>query len=168
MSCLLLNTDGAPVSLLPLSTISWREAIRSLVLEKATVLVWHEDWIVRSPSWSTRVPAVMILKDYQKKKSQIRFSKQNIFLRDRYICQYCDKTLTEKTATLDHVLPVSHGGKTNWENCVCACGNCNTLKGNNHKITPKVKPAKPSYYQLAERRRALSWDLKHSSWADYI
>ena len=66
-ACLILNADASPISVLPLSTIPWEEAIRYLVTDKATVLEWHDDWIVRSERWSTRVPAVMILKEYQKK-----------------------------------------------------------------------------------------------------
>jgi hypothetical protein len=59
---LVLNADGAPLSLLPLSTITWQEAIRYLVLDKATVLEWHDDWIVRSARWETRVPSVIIVR----------------------------------------------------------------------------------------------------------
>ena len=64
---LILNADAQPVSLLPLSTVNWQEAIRYMVLEKARVLEWHEDWIVHSATWETRVPAILILNDYYKK-----------------------------------------------------------------------------------------------------
>ena len=134
MSTLLLNADASPVSMLPLSTLSWEDAIKYIVTDKAVVLDWHEDWIVRSARWETRVPAVMILKEFQKKKTSVRFSKQNVFLRDNYTCQYCEVEVSRKTATLDHVLPVSHGGKTTWENCTTACADCNARKGNNKKI----------------------------------
>lgn len=167
-SCLILNADASPVSLLPLSTISWQEAIRYMVSEKATVLEWHDNWIVHSQRWSTPVPAVMILREFQKKKTGVRFSKQNIFLRDDFTCQYCGVEVTRKSATLDHVLPTSHGGKTSWENCTTSCFTCNSGKGNDHKIRPKHRPFKPTYFQLAEKRKKLTWDLKHPSWADYI
>jgi 5-methylcytosine-specific restriction endonuclease McrA len=167
-ACLILNADASPVSLLPLSVISWEESIRYLVSDKATVLEWHEDWVVRSERWSTRVPSVMILKDYQKKKTTVRFSKHNVFLRDSYLCQYCGDNVARKTATLDHVLPVSHGGKTTFENCVCACAACNSNKGNNKKIVPKVTPYKPTYFQLAEKRKRLRWDLPYANWEGYL
>jgi 5-methylcytosine-specific restriction endonuclease McrA len=168
MSCLLLNADASPVTLLPLSIISWEEAIKYLVLDKAHVLDWHEDWIVRSARWETRVPAVMILREYQKKKTSVRFSKQNVFLRDEYTCQYCDIEVNRRTATLDHVLPTSHGGKSVWENCTTACGHCNSSKGNNKKIKPRKAPYKPTYFQLAEKRKRMSWDLQHPAWANYL
>lgn len=168
MSTLLLNADASPVSMLPLSTLCWEDAIRYMVAEKAHVLEWYDDWVVRSARWETRVPAVMILKEYQKKKSSVRFSKQNVFLRDNYVCQYCETSVNRKTATLDHVLPTSHGGKTVWENCTTACADCNARKGNNKKITPKVKPWKPNYFQLVERRKKLKWDMPHPAWANYL
>jgi len=168
MSTLLLNADASPVSMLPLSTLCWEDAIKYLVSDKAVVLDWHEDWIVRSARWSTRVPAVMILKEYQKKKASVRFSKQNIFLRDGYVCQYCEAEVTRKNATLDHVLPTSHGGKTIWENCTTACSDCNARKGNNKKITPRIKPWKPNYFQLVEKRKHMKWEIAHPSWANYL
>jgi 5-methylcytosine-specific restriction endonuclease McrA len=68
--------------MLPVSIISWQESIKYMVLDKATVLEWYEDWTVRSERWSTRVPAVIMLNEYQKPKIRVRFSKQNVFLRD--------------------------------------------------------------------------------------
>jgi 5-methylcytosine-specific restriction endonuclease McrA len=165
---LLLNTTGEPVSLLPMSTLTWQDAIKYLVLDKATVLAWHDDWIVRSARWETPVPAVLMLRDYMKPKVSVRFTKSNVFLRDLWHCQYCGIEVNRKTATLDHVLPVSHGGKTTYENCVTACGTCNGKKGNNKKIKPKKAPHRPGYYELVERRKQLPFDLKHPEWAVYI
>lgn len=168
MSTLMLNADGAPVSWLPLSIISWEESIKYMVLDKATVLDWYDDWIVHSANWETKVPSVMILRDYEKRKTAIRYSKHNVFLRDGYVCQYCGDDVSRKTATLDHVLPVSHGGKTTFENTVCACATCNANKGNDRKIVPKHKPFKPTYFQLVEKRKKQAWDLPHPAWANYL
>jgi 5-methylcytosine-specific restriction endonuclease McrA len=167
-STLMLNADASPVSILPLSIITWEESIRYLVTEKATAIEWYNDWVVHSARWSTRVPAVMILKEYQKKKTGVRFTKGNVFLRDEYRCQYCGAEVNRKTATLDHVLPISHDGKTSWENCTTACGLCNSRKGNNYKIVPKIAPYRPSYFSLIEKRKKMPWDIKHPSWTDYL
>ncbi len=165
---LLLNADATPVSILPLSTISWEEAIRYLVSNKATVLEWHDDWIVHSASWNTRVPAVMMLHEFQKKKTTARYTKHNVFLRDNYQCQYCGVNVNKRSATLDHVIPQSRGGLSTWENSVCACGPCNSAKGNGNKFKPLVKPWRPNYFQLAERRKRLGWDHIHPSWKYYL
>lgn len=164
---LLLNADGSPVSMLPLSTLTWKESITYLVLEKGTVLEWHENWIVHSANWETKVPAVIILKQFERRKTQIRFSKKNVFLRDGYTCQYCNTSLSKRQATLDHVLPISKGGRSTYENTVCACIDCNARKGNDTKIKPIKMPIKPSYYQLVEQQKKMPFE-GHPSWAIYL
>ena len=79
---LLLNADAQPVSYLPLSAIKWKEAITYLWLDKVTVLEWYDDWMVRSESWETRVPAVMMLKQMQRRRQKPRFSKAKLYLHD--------------------------------------------------------------------------------------
>jgi len=165
---LVLNTDGSPVSMLPLSVITWQEAIRYMVLDKAIVLEWHDDWVVRSARWSTPVPAVIMVKEYMKPKTGVRYSKQNVFLRDGFKCQYCGTEVNKKTATLDHVVPTSHGGKSTFENATTACSPCNANKGNNKKIVPKKKPYKPTYWELIEQRKKLPFHMAHPSWATYL
>jgi 5-methylcytosine-specific restriction endonuclease McrA len=165
---LLLNADGAPVSFLPLSTLTWQDAIKYMVLDKAHVLAWHDNWIVHSANWETPVPSILILRDYMKPKKTIRFSKSSVFLRDSYKCAYCTVDLQKKDCTLDHVLPVSLGGKTTFENTVTACGPCNASKGNNKKIVPKFKPHKPDFYELVNKRKRMPFQIKHSEWLSYL
>lgn len=165
--CLLLNSDATPVSMIPLSVIPWEEAIKYMVLEKAMVLEWYHNWEVKSPSWSTKVPAVLMLKEFMKKKNIARFSKQNVFLRDNYECQYCEASLDRGTATLDHVTPVSLGGKSSWENCVTACWPCNAIKGNRY-MRPNRTPYKPSYFELINNRKKMPFSFRHPSWKEYL
>lgn len=168
MDTLVLNADAQPLSHLPLSTIEWQEAIKYMVLDKAHVLSYYDDWVVRSEKWSTNVPAIIMLREYMKPKTAVRFSKMNVFLRDSYVCQYCEKPLTKTTATLDHVLPVSKGGKSIWTNCVAACHFCNSHKSNHTHMKPISKPYKPDYWDLVGKRRTLPYTIRHESWLDYI
>ena len=169
MDTLVLNADAKPYSILPLSTISWQESIKQLVLERVTVLEWYDDWIISSPSWETKVPAVVIVKDYIKKNTTVRFSKYNLFLRDQFTCQYCTEQLPNRNkCTVDHVVPVSRGGKNGWLNCVTACGPCNVEKGNKLYPRPRRKPYKPTYYDLIKNKELLQLKIKHSSWHNYI
>lgn len=165
---LLINADGQPVSLLPISAISWKEAVMYMYHDKVNVLEWYDDWMVRSPSWETRVPAVVMLKEYLHKTRKPRFSKSNLYLRDLYECLYCGNHVTKSTATMDHVVPISRGGKTNWENIVTACGPCNSRKGNRMDIRPKYKPYAPGYYELARKRKQMPIDLRHPSWGQWL
>jgi 5-methylcytosine-specific restriction endonuclease McrA len=110
-----------------------------------------------------------MLTQYQKPKHTMRLSKRNIFLRDAYVCQYCGTNVTEVTATLDHVLPVSKGGKTTWENSTTACKTCNYKKAAHvGKMKPKVTPYKPTFWDLVAKRRGRGYHLQHPSWADYL
>jgi 5-methylcytosine-specific restriction endonuclease McrA len=165
---LLLNADGLPVSYIPLSTLTWEDAIKYMVLDKADVLMFHDNWIVRSARWETQVPSVMMLREYMKPKTVVRFSRSNIYLRDNGRCQYCGITIAGKNATLDHVQPVSKGGKTTWENCTTACGPCNSSKSDNTTIKPKVKPYKPDYYELISKRKKEEFNVRFKEWLQFI
>ena len=158
-----------PVSLLPLSTVDWQEAIRYMILDKAKVVEWYDDWIVRSERWQTRVPAVLMLNRYQKPKTIFRLSKRNVFLRDEYLCQYCSCEVNDQTATLDHVHPVSQGGKTTWENSTTACRACNYRKAAHvGKFKPKSQPYRPHFWDLAEKRKRKGYHMAHPSWNDFL
>ena len=67
MDTLILNKDGSPLSILPLSAVRWQEAIKYIWMDRVTVLDWYDDWVVSSPSWETRVPAVIMVKTTSKR-----------------------------------------------------------------------------------------------------
>ena len=166
---LVLNADGMPVSWMPLSTCPWEESIRYLVLDKADVLLWHDNWIVRSARWSTPVPSVIMLRDYMKPKHSVRFSRANIYLRDNGICAYCESPVERNKATLDHIHPVSKGGKSTWENCVTACGPCNSNKSDSVKgWKPKFKPYKPDYFELVNKRKKQDLHVRYKEWLQFL
>jgi Restriction endonuclease len=167
---LVLNADGQPVSLLPISAVQWKEAVMYMYHDKCNVLEWYDDWMVRSPTWETKVPAVIMLKDYLRRTKEVRFSKSNVYLRDQFNCLYCGCDVAKKEATLDHVLPISRGGKTNWENIVTACGPCNSRKGNKigPEWRPRYKPYQPGYYELVRKRKQLPFDIRHPSWHQWL
>ena len=52
-----------------------------------------------------------------------------LFARDRYVCLYCGQHYHRGALTRDHVMPLSKGGRDEWENVVCACLHCNVRKG---------------------------------------
>ena len=168
MDTLVLNADGSPLSLLPLSTVTWQDSVRYMWMERVTVLDWYDDWVVRSESWETRVPSVIILKDFMRRRRNPRFSKANLYIRDEYTCQYCNTPYAKSNLTLDHVKPLSLGGNTSWENIVAACGPCNTRKGNKLHMKPIVQPYRPDYYELVAKRKKLGFDVRHKSWLAYL
>ncbi len=89
-----------------------------------------EDRVIQTPAQAIRIPRVIQLVRYDRlPKREIRFTRRNIFYRDRCSCQYCGKTFPQKQLNLDHVVPLSRGGASSWDNVVCACIACNTKKG---------------------------------------
>lgn len=164
---LILNRDAQPLNMIPLSTVSWQDAIRFMWLDRAQVVEWYDDWIVRSPSWETAVPAVIMVKDFVKTRLYPRLSKYNVALRDHFQCQFCEKPISITNVTKDHVVPQSLGGKTTWENIVAACESCNQSKGD-RLIKPKRAPHRPTYYELVAIRKTMPYDLRHPSWQEYI
>ena len=78
-----------------------------------------------------RVPEVVILRAFNGfVRQEIRFSRRNIFERDKNTCQYCGRRTPKTDLTLDHVIPRSRGGIDSWDNLVLACMVCNVRKGN--------------------------------------
>jgi len=77
-----------------------------------------------------RVPRVILLVTYDRvPRRYVRFSRFNIYSRDRNRCQYCGRQFPRAELNLDHVIPRSKGGTSVWENVVCSCHRCNRLKG---------------------------------------
>lgn len=166
--CLILNADYRPLCYLPLSTIPWQQAVKLSFLDRIKILETYDDWEVHSPSTTMKVPALAITKEYMKYKRAVRFSRKNLYLRDLYQCQYCSETCDTHELTIDHVIPISKGGRTTWENCVTACYDCNFEKGSKHRL-PKRLPFKPEYWHLVgANAEKLGWNIKHPSWRDYM
>ena len=122
---LVLNADYRPLSYYPLSLWSWQDSIKSVFLDRV-VIINNYDRVIRSPSFSMKLPSVIALKNYIRPQSDPNFTRFNVFLRDKFSCQYCGSS---KELTFDHLLPRSKGGKTNWDNVVTACSSCNVKKG---------------------------------------
>ena len=77
-----------------------------------------------------RVPRVILLVSYDRvPRRQVRFSRFNVFARDKNTCQYCGRRFSRSELNLDHVIPRSQGGLSTWENIVCSCLRCNRVKG---------------------------------------
>ena len=89
--CLILNRDGRPLSFFPLSVVDWHSAIKLTLNRKVFVVKDHSDWVVRSPSMAFNVPSIIMLSDYHHLKKEVKFSRSNVFFRDNYVCQYCEK-----------------------------------------------------------------------------
>ncbi len=116
----------------PLQIVSWKRAVKMHFQEKVEILE-HHNREIRSVRMSMKVPSVIRLVSYaqiRRRHVAIRFSRQNLFARDKFRCQYCGSRLPSSDLTYDHVLPVARGGRKTWENIVTSCMRCNREKGN--------------------------------------
>ncbi len=165
---LVLNADANPISIVPLSTIHWQDAVRILVLGRASAIENYDKWVIRSPTVQLRMPSVIMLKEFQRHNGKIEFSRYNVILRDSYTCQYCGEKFDFNELTFDHVIPRKDGGKTNWENIVSACYRCNQEKAHHHHMKPIMKPYRPNYWQLANNRKKFPITVSSSAWVQYL
>ena len=114
----------------PVARVSWQRALTLLFARKVEVVEEYEDWTVRSVTLELKVPSIVrFVKKIFGRKPVVRFSRENVFARDKGRCQYCLKAVSRAEATFDHVVPRSQGGHTRWENIVIACTPCNQKKG---------------------------------------
>lgn len=140
---------------------------------EAEVLHSYEDWDVHSPSMTMAVPSVIILKQQIKKfrswvARDTSAQRDLVFLRDMFVCQYCNDRFPLKSLTLDHVNPRKFGGRTNWLNLTTACNLCNTRRGCNKEIQPRVKPFKPTYDDLIKNMRKEPITIPAIEWNYYL
>jgi len=172
----------------PVHTCSARRAVHLLCLGHAQVVqvegeekftthdlgswlsyskVCIEDQMIHSVKVALSVPKVIVLAVYDRlPRLEVKFTRRNVFLRDKFTCQYCAKEFPENKLNLDHVIPRDKGGKTTWDNIVASCVKCNTRKANKLPqeagMHPKGKPFAPRWrplYGLQENGLAdASWD----------
>jgi 5-methylcytosine-specific restriction endonuclease McrA len=165
---LVLNADFRPLSYYPLSLWSWQDTIKAVFLDRVNIVSEYER-VVRSPSFEVRLPSVVSLKAYVKPALYPAFTRFNVFLRDRFTCQYCG---TKKELTFDHLIPRSLGGLTRWDNVVTACSPCNLAKGGYmpEKIgmRPMQWPYRPTVFELHRNGRLFPPNYLHDSWLDYL
>ena len=168
---LVLNADYQPISYFPLSLWSWQDTIKAVFLDRVNIIAEY-DSLVRSSSFSMKIPSVIALKKFIPISKKPSFTRFNLFLRDHFMCQYCGNKYHTKDLTFDHVVPKSRGGKTKWENVVAACSKCNLKKSNlllseaNMKLIKK--PYSPSNGQLNIIGKNFPPNYLHKSWLDYL
>lgn len=168
---LVLNADFRPLSYYPLSVWSWQDTVKAVFLGRVDI-VSEYDREIHSPGLTMKLPSVIALKEYIATTKRPAFTRFNVFLRDRFSCQYCGDRFATHDLTFDHVIPKSRGGRTTWYNVVTACGMCNLTKGNKlcHEVDmfPLQEPFSPNSFQLQENGRAFPPNYLHESWRDYL
>ena len=114
-----------------------------------------------------RIPKVIVLQSYDRiPKRTVRFSRKNIYARDKHTCQYCGIKSPPNELNIDHIMPRSRGGKSTWDNVVCSCHECNRKKGGHSPEEAGMKligkPKKPRWTPY------LGFHLDHRIYKEWI
>jgi hypothetical protein len=158
---LILNQDYRAVTVCTV-----QRAFLLVYLEKADLISEVEGARLRTISDDFAMPSIIRLKKYINIPYRgVVLSRNNIFKRDGSRCQYCGST---DNLTLDHVIPKSRGGSSNWDNLITACKTCNSKKGDfkpeEIAMHPYRRPFKPSFIMFL---RDFSGPLQND-WAPYL
>jgi len=164
---LLLNTTYEPLRVIP-----WKKAILLLFQGKVEVLEVY-DREIRGVSISFKLPAVLrllVLAKIKRHHDIVRFSRSNIFTRDKHCCQYCGRHCKLDELTFDHVVPIAKGGMKTWTNIVTACISCNNKKSGRTPEEARMRlikrPTKPAWGPSV----TITIGIKNTptSWRDYL
>jgi 5-methylcytosine-specific restriction endonuclease McrA len=144
---------------------SWREVSQF----RAQYEREHHDWI-RCVRFELAVPRIIRLLFYDRfPRTPVKFTRRNLYARDRNRCQYCGKRYPTNELSLDHVVPRSRGGGMSWTNIVCCCVKCNVRKGGRvpeeaamKLITEPIKPKRSPVVTLHLTSE------KYASWKQFL
>lgn len=157
----------------PIGKITWQRAVTLLFDGKVEVVDEYEDKLIRSVTFEIRMPAVIrFFRAIKGKKRAIKFSRENVYLRDRGTCQYCRVKVPRTDFTYDHVIPKAQGGQTTWENVVVSCTPCNQTKAGRTPEQAKMpllnKPAKPGKLPEAIRMTFMWQKGMPDAWKQWL
>ena len=156
----------------PLKVVHWQKAITLWCQGKVEIIASH-DREIRAVSFSLRLPSVIRLLRYvriKKRFDYVPFSRANIYARDAYTCQYCGDQLPTQELTFDHVIPVSQGGRKDWENIVTCCVSCNRRKGGRTPEEARMRLVRPPRRPDSAPAIRITIGLRNApdSWRDYL
>lgn len=154
----------------PLKVVSWKRAIELLTLGKVEVIESH-DQEIRSAFIVMKIPSVVrLIRAFRRRPKQLKFSRVNVYGRDDYRCQYCNKFCKMNELTYDHVIPRSQGGRTEWTNIVACCVPCNSRKSGRTPEQAGMKLLKKPVQPKAVPAVFLQISRKNvpDAWRDYL
>ena len=156
----------------PINVCTVRRAIVLVGKGKAELLENHRGEL-RTVSAVIEAPSIIRLVYLVKRPFLPRkLSKKEVFLRDRFTCQYCGKKSQE--LTLDHVIPRRQNGSHSWNNVVAACAKCNLRKAGRTPVEASMKLVKeprapdPNPYLILQNRSILEEWRPYIPWNDGV
>ena len=156
----------------PLKVVHWQKAVTLWCQGKVEIISVY-DREIHAVSFSFKLPSVIRLLRFvhiKRRVDYVPFSRANIYARDQYRCQYCGEAFPTNELTFDHVVPVAHGGRKDWENIVTCCITCNRRKGGRTPEQAGMRlvrhPRRPE--KAPALRITIGLRQAPESWRDYI
>lgn len=172
-------------SYLPIHVTSVRRAFSLVYQQVARVVNEHyetfdfEGWSrlelnghdrIGTSSGAIAVPRVIVLTTFDRvPRRHVRYSRVNVFARDKFTCQYCGERPHRSRLNLDHVIPRSLGGRTTWENVVTSCVDCNRRKGGRTPEQARLRlcrpPTRPRWTPLVN---LVAPGIRYTQWQPFL
>jgi 5-methylcytosine-specific restriction endonuclease McrA len=154
----------------PINVTAVRRAL-VLILKGVAATEEEDGSFIHAARLAVRIPSVIRLLEFRRIPYQTRaLSRKNLLLRDRYTCQFCGRLLPAHELTLDHVIPRSRGGHTDWDNLVACCHKCNNLKGDRLPEEAGLRLLRPPRPFTLHTSRQIMRMMGHSDdrWRKYL
>jgi len=131
----------------PLNVCNVKRAFVLVDRGKAEILENGRGYL-HSPTALYEIPSVIrLVYLIRRPRPQGRLTRRDVFLRDKFKCQYCGQHTRD--LTLDHVMPRHRGGPHDWDNVVAACKGCNHRKAGRTPEEARMnllkEPYRPTY-----------------------
>jgi 5-methylcytosine-specific restriction endonuclease McrA len=172
---------------IPIHIVEWQKAMSLIIqesvrpLDRDLIAYDLNDWLefsnisedypkVKTIRYKIALPEIILLKQYDRLPLRdVKYSRMTLFERDNYKCCFCGKKFSKLELTVDHIIPRSKGGLTNWDNTVSACKKCNSLKADKSieelNLKMHYKPKKPKWISPISK---LSHDHPCKSWDKFL
>ena len=153
----------------PLNVTNLPRAFRLVFGAKAEILEYDHQ-VVRTPRTEYKAPSVIRLQHHiRRPRPRVKLSRREVFVRDRYTCQYCGRQGHD--LTLDHLVPRHRGGGHTWENLVTACTTCNHRKGGKTLEESRLRLTRPPFEPRSDVYSLFTpylVDERNEAWRSYL
>jgi len=146
-----------PDSMVP---VRWRDWLQLPVREG--------DASIGTTRGPVRIPTVVVLSRFSRVPlKRPKFSLRGLWRRDGGRCQYSGRELAPGEGNIDHVVPISRGGPSSWENCVLADRRINQRKADRTPEeaglqlgrVPIRPPAMPATWFISNPHEIKDWEV---------
>lgn len=123
---------------------------------------------IKTINGGVKIPKIIVLCKFDKVPiKRPKFSLTGVWDRDNGVCQYTGRKLSKNEGNVDHIIPKSRGGRSNWDNCVLSHKDINARKANRTPEEAGLKLLKkptipkqlPTTFYIKNKHNIPEWDI---------